>query len=101
MADTDNLSDVEKGFTNAAANIGLGPNAVPSSNSITPISSGPPPLTSIDSSGSGSGFKDFLESNNLVAKIAFLLLVILIFIVILQLCVKLLVYFFDNSIHTV
>ena len=103
MADSTKLSDVEKGFTNAAANIGLGPNAVPSSNSITPISSGPPPLTSIDSSASGSGsasasgFKDFLESNNLVAKIAFLLLVILIFIVILQLCVKLLVYFFDNS----
>ena len=59
---------------------------------------GPPPLTSVETGpGTKAGFKEFLESNNLVAKVAFLLLVIFIFIIVLQLCVKLLVYFFDFS----
>ena len=95
MADSFNLSNMvsnaENNMTKAAANIGLGP-AAPTNNPINPISSGPPPLTS---SGSGLGFKEFLESNNLVAKVSFLLLVIFIFIIILQLGVRLLVYFFD------
>ena len=97
---SDMVSSTGDGFTKAAANIGLGPAAEPGANSIgnplaNPISSGPPPLTS--STGNAAGFKDFMESNNLVAKIAFLLLVIFVFIILLQLCVKLLVFFFDNS----
>ena len=90
------VSSTGEGFTKAAANVGLGPAATsPTSPLANPISSGPPPLTS--SSGNAAGFKDFMESNNLVAKIAFLLLVIFVFIILLQLCVKLLVFFFDNS----
>ena len=96
------VSSTGDGFTKAAANVGLGPAAAgpgpisPISNPLAnPISSGPPPLTS--STGNAAGFKDFMESNNLVAKIAFLLLVIFVFIILLQLCVKLLVFFFDTS----
>jgi hypothetical protein len=93
---SDMVSSTGEGFTKAAANVGLGPAATsPTSPLANPISSGPPPLTS--SSGNAAGFKDFMESNNLVAKIAFLLLVIFVFIILLQLCVKLLVFFFDNS----
>ena len=99
---SDMVSSTGDGFTKAAANVGLGPAAAgpgpisPISNPLAnPISSGPPPLTS--STGNAAGFKDFMESNNLVAKIAFLLLVIFVFIILLQLCVKLLVFFFDNS----
>jgi hypothetical protein len=97
---TDMVSSTGEGFTNAAANVGLGPAATspisPISNPLAnPISSGPPPLTS--STGNAAGFKDFMESNNLVAKIAFLLLVIFVFIILLQLCIKLLVFFFDTS----
>ena len=100
---SDMVSSTGEGFTKAAANVGLGPAAGPTTSPISPIanplanpiSSGPPPLTS--STGNAAGFKDFMESNNLVAKIAFLLLVIFVFIILLQLCVKLLVFFFDNS----
>ena len=99
---SDMVSSTGDEFTNAAANVGLGPAAAgpgpisPISNPLAnPISSGPPPLTS--STGNAAGFKDFMESNNLVAKIAFLLLVIFVFIILLQLCVKLLVFFFDNT----
>ena len=98
---SDMVSSTGDEFTNAAANVGLGPAAGPGpispiSNPLAnPISSGPPPLTS--STGNAAGFKDFMESNNLVAKIAFLLLVIFVFIILLQLCVKLLVFFFDNT----
>lgn len=97
---TDMVSSTGDGFTKAAANVGLGPAATspisPISNPLAnPISSGPPPLTS--STGNAAGFKDFMESNNLVAKIAFLLLVIFVFIILLQLCIKLLVFFFDTS----
>jgi hypothetical protein len=94
---SDLVSSTGEGFTKAAANVGLGPAATtgPGASPISPISSGPPPLTS--STGNAAGFKDFMESNNLVAKIAFLLLVIFVFIILLQLCVKLLVFFFDNS----
>jgi hypothetical protein len=92
---SDMVSSTGEGFTKAAANVGLGPAAGPASPLANPISSGPPPLTS--STGNAAGFKDFMESNNLVAKIAFLLLVIFVFIILLQLCVKLLVFFFDNS----
>ena len=100
---SDMVSSTGEGFTKAAANIGLGPAATPGpgpspiSNPLAnPISSGPPPLTP-SGSGNAAGFKDFMESNNLVAKIAFLLLVIFVFIILLQLCIKLLVFFFDTS----
>jgi hypothetical protein len=97
---SDMVSSTGDGFTKAAANVGLGPAATspisPISNPLAnPISSGPPPLTS--STGNAAGFKDFMESNNLVAKIAFLLLVIFVFIILLQLCIKLLLFFFDTS----
>ena len=55
------------------------------------------PASSIIPGNNGAGFKDFMESNNLVAKLAFLLLVIFIFIVILQLSIRLLTFFFDTS----
>ena len=96
---SDMVSSTGEGFTKAAANVGLGPAAGPTTSPTNPlanpISSGPPPLTS--STGNAAGFKDFMESNNLVAKIAFLLLVIFVFIILLQLCIKLLVFFFDTS----
>ena len=100
---SDMVSSTGEGFTKAAANVGLGPAAGPTTSPTSPIanplanpiSSGPPPLTS--STGNAAGFKDFMESNNLVAKIAFLLLVIFVFIILLQLCIKLLVFFFDTS----
>ena len=64
---SDMVSSTGEGFTNAAANVGLGPAATspisPISNPLAnPISSGPPPLTS--STGNAAGFKDFMESNN-------------------------------------
>ena len=44
-------------------------------------------------------FFDFMESNSLVAKFAFLLLVIFAFIVLLGFIINILAYFFDNSSH--
>ena len=43
------------------------------------------------------GSKDFLESNSLVAKLGFLLLVIFIFIIVLRLGISILSYIFSNS----
>ena len=51
----------------------------------------------LDITGKGAAFKDFMESNNLVAKIAFLLLVIFVFIVVLQISIRLMVYFFKTK----
>jgi len=48
-------------------------------------------------SSAGSGFKEFIESNSLVAKIAFLLLVLFGFIVALRLGIGFLPYFFTTS----
>jgi hypothetical protein len=48
------------------------------------------------STGRGSGIKDFMNSNSLVAKFSFLLFVIFIFIILLKLSIGLLSYFFNN-----
>lgn len=48
------------------------------------------------STGRGSGIKDFMNSNSLVAKFSFILLVIFIFIILLKLSIGLLSYFFSN-----
>lgn len=63
-----------------------------------------PPQTTTSSSSSsrvgmarGSGLTDFLNSNSLVARISFLLLVILIFIVVLQLSIQVVAWFFARS----
>jgi len=45
------------------------------------------------SSGEGFGLKDFLESNNYVAKFAFILMVVIIFIILMRLTIILLSYF--------
>ena len=78
------LSNVSDRFKKATTNIA---DAVPQ---LTPNSSNVP-------GSNGAGFKDFMESNNLVAKMAFLLLVIFIFIVILQLGIRLMTFYFDTS----
>jgi len=48
------------------------------------------------STGRGSGIKDFMNSNSLVAKFSFLLLVIFIFIILLKISIGLLSSFFNN-----
>ena len=48
------------------------------------------------STGRGSGIKDFMNSNSLVAKFSFILLVIFIFIILLKLSIGLLSYFFSS-----
>jgi hypothetical protein len=48
------------------------------------------------STGRGSGIKDFMNSNSLVAKFSFILLVLFIFIILLKLSIGLLSYFFSN-----
>ena len=50
-----------------------------------------------DMAGKGAAFKDFMDSNSIVARIAFLLLVIFIFIVVLQISIRLMVYFFKTT----
>ncbi len=51
---------------------------------------------SSSSTGRGSGIKDFMNSNSLVAKFSFILLVIFIFIILLKLSIGLLSYFFSS-----
>jgi hypothetical protein len=45
----------------------------------------------------GSGITDFMNSNSLVAKISFLLLAVFLFIILLQLSITVLAWFFDNT----
>lgn len=47
--------------------------------------------------GRGSGIKDFLNSNSAIARVSFILLAVLIFIVVLQFCIKIIMYFFDKT----
>lgn len=49
------------------------------------------------STGRGSGIKDFMNSSSLVARIAFLLLVILVFVVVLQFSISILAWFFGPN----
>lgn len=53
------------------------------------------------STGRGSGIKDFMNSSSLIARVSFILLVILVFIVVLQFSVGILSWFFgpNNSPH--
>jgi len=83
----------------------------PSSSSITPPSYEPSssssssynPSSSSERTSSllgkprGSGITDFINSNSLVAKISFLLLAVFLFIIILQLSINVLVWFFNNT----
>jgi hypothetical protein len=48
------------------------------------------------STGRGSGIKDFMNSNSLVARFSFILLIIFIFIILLKLSIGLLSYFFNS-----
>ena len=50
-----------------------------------------------DNIGRGSGLKDFLSSNSLIAKISFLLLIIIIFVVILRVSIGILAWFFGPN----
>lgn len=52
---------------------------------------------STQSTGRGSGIKDFMNSSSLVARISFLLLVIIIFVIILQFSISILAWFFGPS----
>jgi len=47
--------------------------------------------------GRGSGIKDFMNSSSLIARISFILLIVLVFIVVLQLCIPLLAWFFGPT----
>jgi hypothetical protein len=49
------------------------------------------------STGRGSGIKDFMNSSSLVARIAFLLLVILVFVIALQFSISILAWFFGPN----
>lgn len=49
------------------------------------------------STGRGSGIKDFMNSSSLVARIAFLLLVILVFVIVLQFSMSILAWFFGPN----
>jgi Concanavalin A-like lectin/glucanases superfamily len=53
------------------------------------------------STGRGSGIKDFMNSSSLIARVSFILLVMLIFVVILQFSIGILAWFFgpNNSPH--
>jgi len=68
-------------FSNSSSSIG--PSSGPSSSYFSK-------LTSSFGSSDVSGSKDFLESNTLIAKTAFLLLVIILFFVLLRICISLL-----------
>jgi hypothetical protein len=80
------------GSSLGAAGAGLGAGLGSGLGSGLGLGSSPPDLK-----GSGTSFKEFVESNNLVARVAFLLLIIFIFIIILQISIRLLVYFLDKS----
>jgi hypothetical protein len=58
-------------------------------------------LTDSEPSNSGSsvatGIRDFLETNSLVAKFAFIMLVVLIFVIILRMCIAILSAYFSPS----
>lgn len=47
--------------------------------------------------GRGSGLKDFMNSSSLIARVSFILLVIIVFIVVLQLCISFMAWLFDPS----
>jgi len=49
------------------------------------------------STGRGSGFKDFMNSSSLIARISFLLLVILLFIITLQFLIPIMAWFFGPN----
>ena len=51
----------------------------------------------VSSQGRGSGIKDFMNSSSLVARVAFLLLVVLLFVVVLQFSIGLLSWFLSPS----
>ena len=55
------------------------------------------------STGRGSGLKDFMNSSSLIARVSFLLLIILIFIIVLQFSIGILAWFFgpNNSPHLI
>jgi Concanavalin A-like lectin/glucanases superfamily len=52
---------------------------------------------STQSTGRGSGIKDFMNSSSLVARISFLLLVIIIFVIVLQFSISILAWFFGPN----
>ena len=70
-------------FSNSSSSAASGPSSGPSSSYFSK-------LTSSFGSSDVSGSKDFLESNTLIAKTAFLLLVIILFFVLLRICISLL-----------
>jgi hypothetical protein len=70
-------------FSNSSSSTASGPSSGPSSSYFSK-------LTSSFGSSDVSGSKDFLESNTLIAKTAFLLLVIILFFVLLRICISLL-----------
>ena len=99
------LENATNGITNAATNIknaatGALDNAKNLvANAVTmPANTNPNAGNGLfDMAGKGAAFKDFMDSNSIVARIAFLLLVIFVFIVVLQISIRLMVYFFKTT----
>ena len=76
-------SNADDGYFSNSSSSSSGPSSGPSSSYFSK-------LTSSFGSSDVSGSKDFLESNTLIAKTAFLLLVIILFFVLLRICISLL-----------
>ena len=53
-------------------------------------------MNSGQSQGRGTGIKDFLNSSSLVARVSFLLLVFLIFVIVLKVCINFLIWIFNR-----
>ena len=71
------------------------------SSQLARVSEGPNMLNKFSSNKYLSGTKDFLKSNSIVAKFAFLLLVLLVFVILLRLGASLLTWIFSPSQHPI
>jgi len=74
------------GFGTGAGGFGAGPNAIPT-----------PSLSEFKAQNIVGGTKDFLDSNSYVAKAAFLILVVIVFVYVLRLCITAIGYLFSPS----
>ena len=53
--------------------------------------------TTTTTTGRGSGIKDFLNSSSLIARVSFILLVFLAFVIVLKLCIQLLIWLYERT----
>jgi len=84
-----NVSNLGNRFSSGINNV--------SSNISSNINTGLNALPSLDVKGKGAAFQAFMESNNLVARVAFLLLALLVFIIVLKMSIGILNYFFKTA----